>query len=74
MTQYKITSADFVTPGESLEPDTVMAPEDLAAIKAQAGGISGFLQAQIANRMANNIEVPESNTIIIKERKYDNDN
>ena len=69
MSDYRITSADFCATGESLEPDAVMAPEDLAAIKRQVGGISGFLQAQIASRMAGEIEVPETNTIIIRENK-----
>lgn len=74
MSNYRLTSSDFVTPGESLVPDAVMAHDDLASLKQTAGGLAGFLQAQIANRIANNTELPEGNTIIIREQKYDNDN
>lgn len=30
MKQYRITSADFVTPGETLDPDAVLSEEDKA--------------------------------------------
>jgi len=33
MKQYRIRSADFVLPGESLVPDAVMSEEDLQKIK-----------------------------------------
>ena len=73
MSNYKITSADFVTPGEALEPDAYMSAEDLANIKHDSE-LKAFLHQRIIDRMANNIELPEGNTIIIRERKYDNDN
>jgi hypothetical protein len=37
MKQYKITSANFVTPGDSGDPDAFMAPDDLAQLKKLAG-------------------------------------
>ncbi len=37
MKQYRITSQDFVLPGESGEDDAVMHPDDLAEIKRLAG-------------------------------------
>lgn len=70
MKQYKLTSADFITPGESLEPNSYISAEDLANIKKQSE-LAGFLHQQIADRIANKVNLPEGNTIIIKERKYD---
>jgi len=70
MKQYKLTSADFVLPGESLEPDAYMSAEDLASIKKQ-NELSGFLHQQIADRLANPVDLPEANTIIIREQKYE---
>lgn len=70
MTQYKITSADFLTPGESLEPDAYMSAEDLAQIKKKSE-LGNFLQKQIADRLANPIDLPSANTIIIREQKYE---
>lgn len=71
MSEYKITSADFVTPGESLDPDAYISAEDLAVLKKQTE-LSRFLHQQIADRIANKTELPEGNTIIIREQKYDN--
>ena len=69
MKEYKITSADFVTPGESLEPDAIMSPEDLANIKSQSG-LAGFLQLQVAQRVAQ--ESPHENLItIVREQKFE---
>lgn len=70
MNNYRITSADFVTPGESLEPDAVLSLEDLAFVKSQTG-LGGFLQAQMAQRMAQE-EQHENLITIIKEQKFDN--
>lgn len=71
MSDYKITSADFVAPGESLEPDAYISQEDLASVSNQSE-LSIYLRQQIVNRMANPIELPEGNTVIIREQKYDN--
>jgi hypothetical protein len=35
--QYRITAADFVLPGETLDDNAVMHPDDLAEIKRLAG-------------------------------------
>lgn len=45
MKEYKITSANFVTPGESGEPDAYMDPAELATLKQEAG-ITGLLDNQ----------------------------
>ena len=37
MKQYKITSADFFTPGDQDEPNAVMSDEDLATMRKEAG-------------------------------------
>jgi hypothetical protein len=37
MKQYRITAQDFVTPGESGDPDAVMNEQDLAELKRLAG-------------------------------------
>jgi hypothetical protein len=37
MKQYRVTSANFIQAGESLEPDAHMHPDDLARIKQLAG-------------------------------------
>ena len=42
MKQYKITSENFVLPGETADPDCVMDAADLAQLKQQAG-ITGLL-------------------------------
>ena len=46
--QYKITSADFVSPGETGDADAIIDQFDLTQIKKMAG-ISGFMQSAIAN-------------------------
>lgn len=51
MSDYRITSADFVTPGESLVPDAFISAEDLANIKKQSD-LKEFLHKQIAQRLA----------------------
>ena len=43
MKQYRITSSDFVSPGETGDPDAFMASEDLAQLKRLAG-LSGLLE------------------------------
>jgi len=42
MKQHKITSENFVLPGETADPDCVMDVADLAQLKQQAG-ITGLL-------------------------------
>jgi hypothetical protein len=37
MKQYRIVSADFVTPGETGDPDAFMAPDQLSELKRLAG-------------------------------------
>jgi hypothetical protein len=45
MKQYRITSANFVTPGETGDTDAYMAPDDLAQLKKLAGvGTLGLLE------------------------------
>ena len=44
--QYKITTADFMTPGETGDTDAIIDQFDLAQIKKMAG-ISGLMQAAI---------------------------
>jgi len=45
MKQYRITSENFVTPGETGDADAYMAPDDLAQIKKLAGvGSLGLLE------------------------------
>lgn len=45
MKEYRITSANFVTPGETGDPDAFMDPADLAALHQEAG-ITGLLDNQ----------------------------
>lgn len=52
MKEYRITSAEFYTPGDTGDPDAYMAPEDLAAIK-QSAGITGLLDNQPSNDVSN---------------------
>lgn len=45
MKQYRITSQDFVTPGDTGDADAYMAPDDLAELKKLAGiGSLGLLE------------------------------
>lgn len=45
MKQYRITSEQFVTPGETGDADAFMAPDDLAQLKKLAGvGSLGLLE------------------------------
>jgi hypothetical protein len=45
MKQYRITSANFVSPGETGDPDAFMAEDELAALKRLAGiGTLGLLE------------------------------
>jgi hypothetical protein len=46
MKQYKITTADFMTPGDTGDLDAIFDQDDLAALK-RAAGISGLMQAAI---------------------------
>lgn len=68
MSNYRITSAEFITPGESGDPDAILSPEDLQLVKRQSG-LSDFLQAQIEQRKQNKIEPID--VTIIREQKYD---
>lgn len=52
MKEYRITSADFVSPGETGDPDAYMDPEDLATIK-QTAGITGLLDNQLPVDVSN---------------------
>jgi hypothetical protein len=65
MKQYRITSADFITPGETLDPDAGMDPQDLANIKAMTG-ITGIMMAAIANPLP--LAQP---TQTLREQKYE---
>lgn len=47
MTQYRITTADFYTQGETGDPDAVIDDEALALLKQQAG-ISGLMRNALA--------------------------
>ncbi len=66
MKQYKITSADFLTPGETGEPDAYIDPADLAAygVRPQPNGIPSLF-ANPAPYVVN--ESPA----IIREQQYD---
>ena len=55
MKEYKLTSADFVAPGEALVPDAILSPEDMQVVKSQSG-LAGFLLAQIEQRKQHIIE------------------
>lgn len=68
MAEYRITSAEFITPGESGDPDAFLSPEDLQLVKRQSG-LSSFLQAQIEQRKQEKINPYE--VTIIREQKYD---
>lgn len=48
MKQYRITSENFVLPGESGDEDAVMHPDDLAQIKKLAG-IAGLFEQEGTN-------------------------
>jgi len=45
MKQYRITSSNFVLPGETGDPDAYMDPDDLARLKEMAGIGSGIPKA-----------------------------
>jgi hypothetical protein len=45
MKQYRITSSNFVLPGETGDPDAYMDPDDLARLKEMAGIGSGVPKA-----------------------------
>lgn len=52
MKEYRITSANFVTPGETGDPDAYMDPAELAALKGEAG-ITGLLDNQMPADVSN---------------------
>jgi hypothetical protein len=55
MKQYRITSANFVSPGETGDNDAFMAPDDLAQLKKLAGvGALGLLEDYTAGGHQNN--------------------
>ena len=64
MKQYKITSAEFFTPGDTGEPDAFLSPEDLALVQQQAG------QSGMMFNIANN-PLPVIQPAIIREQQYD---
>lgn len=66
MTQYKITSADFISPGEALVPDTVLSDEDKKSIHATQNKMSDYLRQQIELRKAQLIEVVD---IVVEQKK-----
>ena len=69
MKQYKLTAADFVSPGESLVPDAILSPEDKAALGIRdpdAPKMSDFLKQQIELRKSQVIEAVD---IVIEEKK-----
>jgi hypothetical protein len=45
MKQYRITSSNFVLPGETGDPDAYMDPDDLTRLKEMAGIGSGIPKA-----------------------------
>ena len=45
MKQYRITSSNFVLPGETGDPDAYLDPDDLARLKEMAGIGSGVPKA-----------------------------
>ena len=63
MKQYKITSADFLTPGETGDPDAVMDPVDLETLKRQAGINTTLIQKQPM--------VEQKPGKVLRERKYE---
>jgi hypothetical protein len=68
MKEYKIASANFVTPGESLVPDAYIAPED--TMLTQENPLEKFLRASIAARQADpTIQVIEVK--LLREQKYE---
>jgi hypothetical protein len=69
MRQYKITSADFIKPGELLDPDAYLSPEDLVSLNQQCSGIVGVLKAQVASRQES-LPVPDTTTVL-RERRYE---
>jgi hypothetical protein len=66
MHQYKITSADFISPGESGDPDAVLATDDLEILKQQAGLSFGYRILQQQQQQQQATPTP------LRERKYDN--
>lgn len=71
MTQYRITSENFVTPGDTGEPDAVLSLEDQAVIAAVASQttLDKFLKSRIAERVAQTTE--HKNTITINVENND---
>ena len=67
MNQYKITSADFVIPGESLDPDAIIDHGQLSAEVPQSK-LAAFLKSQISLRQETSGESIEIHTSILKEQ------
>jgi hypothetical protein len=58
MKQYRITSENFVSPGETGDADAFMAPDDLAELKKLAGvGSLGLLENYAGNAEAREEEM-----------------
>jgi len=49
MKQYRVTSENFVTPGESGDPDAMMDPQDLRDLRRLAGVGTGLLEDYYQN-------------------------
>ena len=62
MKQYRITSSNFVTPGESLEPDAYLDPADLENVKKQSGNYLPFSLFP---------QTESVNVTLIREQKFD---
>jgi hypothetical protein len=67
---YKIVSADFVTLGDSGDPDAFIDAASLANIK-KTNELNGFLQAQIASRLLNTTPHENLTIIELREQKFE---
>ena len=67
MSDYKITSADFVTPGESLEPDAYIDMTTLS-VEAKKTKMAEFLRSQITDKAIQDERPYEIK--IMREQKY----
>lgn len=59
MSQYRITSADFISPGESLVPDAILSDEDKQALGVRSPNsptMSEYLNQQIELRKNQSIQ------------------
>jgi hypothetical protein len=63
--QYRITTADFMSPGETGDADAIIDQFDLSQIKKMAG-ISGLMQSAITNG-----PTPKQTPSPLREVKYE---